>query len=227
MKRSLLFTGVLLVIALAAAACTVPGEPLFVTGMANPASENCIAQGGTLEIRQEAGGEVGYCIFADGSQCEEWALMRSECAPGQSLAAFDDPFAYCAAVGTVDTPDSRYTGPAWSEAVAEGLRVATGAAADAPMTASVWRCADGKVMGCFVGANLPCEEKADLSETPNQGIVDYCTANPAADVVPAAAAGRATVYQWRCENGAPVIVQQVFTADAQGFIAEIWYPITQ
>ncbi|MFM7173460.1 MAG: DUF333 domain-containing protein [Caldilinea sp.] len=37
--------------------------------------------GGTLEIRQGEGGEVGYCVFADGSECEEWALFRGECTP--------------------------------------------------------------------------------------------------------------------------------------------------
>jgi putative hemolysin len=46
-----------------------------------PASENCVAVGGTLEIRQGEGGEVGYCVFADGSECEEWALFRGECTP--------------------------------------------------------------------------------------------------------------------------------------------------
>jgi dipeptidase D len=57
-------------------------------GMPNPASVNCTKQGGTLEIRQDAtGGEVGYCKFADGSECEEWALMRGECRPGQAAGA--------------------------------------------------------------------------------------------------------------------------------------------
>jgi putative hemolysin len=51
-------------------------------GLANPASVFCEEQGGQLEIRTEAGGEVGYCIFPDGSECEEWAYFRGECAPG-------------------------------------------------------------------------------------------------------------------------------------------------
>jgi hypothetical protein len=33
-------------------------------------------------------------------------------APGSGpQARFSDPFAYCAAVGTIDAPDARYTGP--------------------------------------------------------------------------------------------------------------------
>jgi putative hemolysin len=50
--------------------------------LANPASKYCVDQGGRLEIREEASGETGYCIFEDGSECEEWALYRGECAPG-------------------------------------------------------------------------------------------------------------------------------------------------
>jgi len=54
-----------------------------VTGLANPASVNCIQQGGRLEIRHDAkGGEFGVCIFSDGRQCEEWALFRDKkCVP--------------------------------------------------------------------------------------------------------------------------------------------------
>jgi hypothetical protein len=37
--------------------------------------------------------------------------------------------------------------------------------------------------------------------------------------------GRATVYQWQCAGGAPVIVRQVTQPDAAGFIANFWYRI--
>ncbi len=51
----------------------------------NPASAYCTAQGGTPEIRTDAdGGQYGVCIFADGSECEEWAYFRGECAPGNT-----------------------------------------------------------------------------------------------------------------------------------------------
>jgi putative hemolysin len=197
--------------------------------IANPASEHCVAQGGTLEIRQGDGGEVGYCVFADGSECEEWAFMRGECAPGQNAAAFDDPFAYCAAVGAIDAPDSRYTGEQPPPAVIAGIRAAFDAPADTPddfyKNGTFWRCADGQVKACFVGANIPCETKADLSEIPNAGVVAFCKENPTAEVVPAAAAGRATVFTWSCADGAPVKGEQVLQADAQGFIAEFWYEI--
>jgi putative hemolysin len=50
-------------------------------GLANPASQFCEEQGYRLEMREEAGGTVGYCIFDDGSECEEWAFFRGECSP--------------------------------------------------------------------------------------------------------------------------------------------------
>jgi putative hemolysin len=53
--------------------------------IANPASVYCEEQGGSLEIRKDAsGGEIGMCIFPDGSECDEWAYFRGECAPAGS-----------------------------------------------------------------------------------------------------------------------------------------------
>jgi hypothetical protein len=51
-------------------------------------------------------------------------------APGSGpQAQFGDPFAYCAVLGTIDAPDSRYTGPKVPEVVAQGLKKAFGAPA--------------------------------------------------------------------------------------------------
>jgi putative hemolysin len=44
---------------------------------ANPASENCAANGGRLVIESAGdGGQYGVCLFEDNRQCEEWALLR-------------------------------------------------------------------------------------------------------------------------------------------------------
>lgn len=52
--------------------------------LANPASVNCIRNGGTLQIVQTAEGQAGLCKLPNGRQCEEWALLRGECqAAGQ------------------------------------------------------------------------------------------------------------------------------------------------
>jgi len=63
--------------------------------MANPASVYCHEQGYTLEIRTDADGEYGVCIFPDGSECEEWAYFRGECGPaseqGEAAAEQGEP----------------------------------------------------------------------------------------------------------------------------------------
>jgi len=57
----------------------LPGE----AQIANPASENCIAQGGTLQFETRGDdGQFGVCYFEDNYQCEEWAMLRGECPVG-------------------------------------------------------------------------------------------------------------------------------------------------
>ncbi len=46
-------------------------------GLANPASVHCIKSGGRLEIRNEPGGQRGYCHLPDGRTVEEWELFRA------------------------------------------------------------------------------------------------------------------------------------------------------
>jgi putative hemolysin len=59
------------------------------TGLPNPASKYCVDKGGKLEIRNETGGQAGYCVFPDGSECDEWAYFRGQCAPGGSYQPLD------------------------------------------------------------------------------------------------------------------------------------------
>jgi hypothetical protein len=148
---------------------------------------------------------------------------------GQS-AVFTDPFAYCAAVGTIDAPDSRYTGPKVPESVARGLMKSFGAPAAAPLQPflhnTFWRCMDGVVYACTVGANLPCQERADMSRKPTESMTNFCQNNPQAEVIPAVVTGRATVYEWACTDGRPEVMRQFTHPDAQGFLANVWYPIS-
>lgn len=70
--------------------------------IANPASQNCAARGGTLQIeRRSDGGQYGVCVFVDNYQCEEWALFRGECpAGGLRVTGYITPAArYCAITG--------------------------------------------------------------------------------------------------------------------------------
>ena len=77
-------------------------RPVGKVMIANPASINCAERGGTLTILKRGdGGEYGVCTFADGRQCEEWALMRGECpADGIRVDGFITPEArYCVITG--------------------------------------------------------------------------------------------------------------------------------
>jgi hypothetical protein len=147
-----------------------------------------------------------------------------------TLATYTDPFAYCATVGTMDTPGADHVDPQVPESVAQGLHQALNAP-DTPIdvlqNGSFWRCMDGSVYACFVGANLPCEAKANTDRTPTQEEIDYCQQNPNSDFVPAVVAGRETTYEWRCLDGAPDIEKQLSQSDAQGFFSDIWYKISQ
>ena len=149
--------------------------------------------------------------------------------PARAAPAYDDPAAYCAAVRTIDKPDARYRGPAIPDWMARALKKAEDSPDSTPLDVfkhAEWRCADGRVLACFYGANLPCGEKADSSRRPCQGLVAYCRENPGADVVPAYVTGRRTVYEWRCRAGTPAIVRQFERIDEQGFAARYWHAVT-
>jgi putative hemolysin len=73
----------LLIGVLAVAACGAKATATPEVGMPNPASVFCEENGYRLEIRTAAdGSQQGFCIFPDGTECDEWAFFRGECAPG-------------------------------------------------------------------------------------------------------------------------------------------------
>jgi uncharacterized protein len=78
------------VLTCAIAACaspqpSTPSKPQV--GLSNPASTYCIQQGGRLDLRKDAAGNVGgVCVFNDGRECEEWALFRDhQCVASAAL----------------------------------------------------------------------------------------------------------------------------------------------
>jgi putative hemolysin len=89
MKQVLLV--VLVLGALAVVACGAQQQPTATPtpstfesplGLPNPASKFCEDQGYKLEMRTDAnGGTAGFCIFPDGTECDEWAFYRGECGP--------------------------------------------------------------------------------------------------------------------------------------------------
>jgi len=55
-------------------------------GLANPASVYCTEEEGIIEIRKDSqGNEKGYCLFSDGSECEEWQFFQEECSKGENF----------------------------------------------------------------------------------------------------------------------------------------------
>jgi putative hemolysin len=91
------------------AACDRPAAPPpptkavpQVVQRANPASENCATKGGRHSVEKNpVGAEFGICVFEDNRQCEEWALLRSECpGGGVKVTGFATPAArYCGITG--------------------------------------------------------------------------------------------------------------------------------
>jgi putative hemolysin len=81
------------ILAMAAALLTAceksPTQSAPAAQIANPASVYCIERGGHLEIMNEAAGQVGYCVLADGRRVEEWAFFRAaqEAASAQAEAS--------------------------------------------------------------------------------------------------------------------------------------------
>lgn len=143
---------------------------------------------------------------------------------------FDDPFAYCAAVGTIDAPDARYTGPQVSDAIINGFKIAAGLEnSTEPLEmlrkTTIWRCMDQQVYACNFGANLPCDSKANTDKTPSTAMEDYCQANPDSEVIPMSVTGHDTIYSWHCVESAPELLDQIDEVDAAGYLARIWYPI--
>jgi len=61
-------------------------QPTAAIEIPHSASVFCKENGGTLEMRQAADGSVaGFCLFSDGSECDEWVYFRGECKLGDSL----------------------------------------------------------------------------------------------------------------------------------------------
>ena len=144
---------------------------------------------------------VSSCAPAAGTQA-----ASTTAAPATESAAkpTSDPFAYCHEVGTIDTPDANYTGAPMPDALLQAMIQQGIISADMPKEMqqnAIWRCMDQQVWVCHFGANIPCDQKADPSQTPTAAMQDYCKANPSTDVIPAYVAGRTTIYAWACKDG--------------------------
>ena len=178
---------------------------------------------------------VGFCLVVLVlSACSPAADPVTPSVPAATAAptteTYADPFAYCAAAGTIDQPDARYTGPKTSDAIFNGYLKAAGldvngSFPDAFKQNTIWRCMNKQVYACNFGANLPCDSKADTNKSPTQEMTDFCKANPGSDFIPMAVTSHATIYSWHCVKDAPEVLEQIDQVDDAGYLARIWYPI--
>jgi len=81
MKKTILPIVLGCLITLTACNSNKQAEP---TKIVNPASVYCEEQNGTLETRTDKqDNQISYCIFKDGSECEEWSYYKKECTPSK------------------------------------------------------------------------------------------------------------------------------------------------
>ena len=126
-------------------------------------------------------------------------------------ASYADPYAYCAAVKTIDFVDNRYAGPRFTQDIANALRV--------PLTSSPdrvsWRCVDGTVYACASFDWPACAMTPTADE-----MRDYCQRNPG---VRRLLAPNGT---WSCEGNRPTIPEgERWPVDARGFLPNAWIPV--
>jgi len=92
-------------------------------------------------------------------------------------------------------------------------------------TQAIFRCMGGKVLVCFVGANLPCAKMNAARDNP--GANRFCRENPNDDDVPAVAAGHDAVYSYRCRNGRAETTGELWKLDERGFAKTLWAEVPE
>jgi hypothetical protein len=141
-------------------------------------------------------------------------------------AADDDLAATCTRVGDDDT--LRDYQPSLKAGAAKIFKTMFPGANSPPDEAMLraqakFRCMDGKVYACFIGANLPCG-KLNTSRH-NAGAEAYCRTDPEADFVPLAATGHDSIYSYRCRGGKPEVAHTSYELDRRGFAKSLWLPL--
>jgi hypothetical protein len=129
----------------------------------------------------------------------------------------EDAFGYCARVVTDDDPGRVPASlvPAFVKAFGSLARPALNVEGYLR-----YRCYQGTVIGCVVGANLNCG-KAEVGQT-SQGGNNWCQSHPNDPNVPMVATGHATVYIWRCSGSRAVLVRRFSPIDDRGFDVMNW-----
>jgi hypothetical protein len=124
---------------------------------------------------------------------------------------------YCRRVGTDDV--LRPIDASLIQAVVKQFELGT-MPAEQVIRSTYFRCANGRVLVCSAGANLPCG-KADTRRT-LPGTSAWCAHHPGSAFIPLAVTGHATIYQWRCNGPSAAIIRTPAKVDERGFISQYW-----
>lgn len=89
-----------------------------------------------------------------------------------------------------------------------------------------WRCMDGALYACNVGANLPCDEKPAADPAVSDAMRSFCAESPGSDVIPMYVTGHATIYDWSCDGKEPRRGRRIAELDPRGYVASIWHRIS-
>ena len=82
-KKAIILTSILLITTIIIVYCVFFHRPTESVKMPNPAAIYCIEKAGKLENRETELGTKGFCMFNDGSECNQWDYFNKNCYPGE------------------------------------------------------------------------------------------------------------------------------------------------
>jgi hypothetical protein len=143
----------------------------------------------------------------------------AQAAPDPPIPVYRDPFSYCKGIGdnlppnpetNIATLDRRYEGPATPKEV-------IAAVGHEPVT---WRCMDGAVYGCYIGASGQGCMRPDTRPLATSEMKQFCSQNPGRRIPNAY---NNSIYDWMCNGPIPSIGATPPPAlDRMGFYQSTW-----
>ena len=160
------------------------------------------------------------------SRLPAYAVVALVLGPATTEGFAADPIsaAYCAKVGDEDTlhPPPADLSSALKQAFAH--LQGGGAPDDAYLQANAQtRCMDGKLLVCFVGANLSCGKINATRDNP--GATAWCREHPGDKIIPLVATGHDTLYSYECDGANARVTKTNWVLDRRGFAAKLWTPL--
>ena len=149
-------------------------------------------------------------------------LAVSLSVPSGMAASADSPQELCRAPETDDTPREI---PDSLVPVSVRLFGLDAMPAEQVRRSTLYRCVEGRVLVCNLGANLPCGKADTRSDLPQADA--WCAENAGSDFIPMYVTGHDTVYRWRCNGTKAAAIGEPVAVDRRGFIARFWKPVDE